>query len=62
MADLIVRQIKSHITSKKQHVRTLRAMGLGKMNSSRRLPDNPAVRGMVFAVRHLVEVTEVPSE
>ena len=57
--ELIVKQIKSHITSKKEHVGTLRALGLGKMNRTSRLPDNPCVRGMVFAVRHLVEVTPV---
>ena len=33
-------------------------LGLGKMNSSRVLPDNPSVRGAVHRVRHLVEVTE----
>ena len=55
-SELIVRQVRSHITSQKQHVATLRALGLGKMNSTRRLPDNEAVRGMLFSVRHLVEV------
>ena len=29
--ELIVKQVKSHITSKKQHVATLRALGLGKV-------------------------------
>jgi large subunit ribosomal protein L30 len=55
--ELVVKQIKSQITSKQEHVRTLRALGLGKMNRTRTLPDNPCVRGMLFAVRHLVEVT-----
>jgi len=54
--DLIVKQVRSQITSPKTHKATLRALGLGKMNREKRLPDNPAVRGMIFAVRHLVEV------
>jgi large subunit ribosomal protein L30 len=60
--ELIVRQVRSQITSQKRHVATLKALGLGKMNRTRRLPDNPAVRGMLFAVRHLVEVTPAEDE
>ena len=37
---------------------TVRGLGLGKMHSTVELPDNPSVRGMIHAVRHLVEVTE----
>ena len=55
---LIVKQINSTIGSQKQHVRTIKALGLGKINRVRTLPDNPSVRGMLHHVRHLVEVTE----
>ncbi|NLO73192.1 MAG: 50S ribosomal protein L30 [candidate division WS1 bacterium] len=58
-SELKVRQVRSHITSKQEHVATLRALGLGKINSCTRVPDNEAVRGMLSAVRHLVEVTPV---
>jgi large subunit ribosomal protein L30 len=54
--ELIVRQVRSTIGAKPQHEKTIKALGLGRLNSSRRLPDNPAVRGMLAKVRHLVEV------
>ncbi len=34
------------------------SMGLRKMNRTRRYPDRPEIRGMIFAVKHLVKVTE----
>ncbi|HEY3398318.1 MAG TPA: 50S ribosomal protein L30 [Armatimonadota bacterium] len=55
--ELIVKQTGSTIGAQLQHKRTIRALGLGKLNRTRRLPDNPAVRGMLHHVRHLVEVT-----
>lgn len=33
----------------------LRGLGLRKMNQSRELEDTPAVRGLIYKVRHLVE-------
>jgi large subunit ribosomal protein L30 len=39
----------------------LRTLGLGKMHRTVELPNNPAVRGMVKKVIHLVKVEEVPS-
>jgi large subunit ribosomal protein L30 len=41
---------------------TVRALGLGKMNSSSILPDNDQVRGMARKISHLVEVLEVEGE
>ena len=38
---------------------TVAAMGLRKLNHFVILPDNDAVRGMIFTVKHLVEVQEV---
>jgi large subunit ribosomal protein L30 len=34
------------------------SMGLRKLNRTRRYPDRPEIRGMIFAVKHLVNVTE----
>ena len=34
------------------------SMGLRKMNDTKRLPDRPEIRGMIFAVKHLVTVVE----
>jgi large subunit ribosomal protein L30 len=33
-------------------------LGLGKIRRTRTLEDTPAVRGMIRAVQHLVEVVE----
>jgi large subunit ribosomal protein L30 len=39
--------------------RTVKALGLGKINRSIEQVDNPAVRGMIFKVKHLVDVEEI---
>ena len=39
--------------------RTLEALGLRKTNSSNIVPDNAAIRGMIFVVKHLVKVEKV---
>jgi large subunit ribosomal protein L30 len=51
-----VTQVKSAIGRIEPQKRTIKALGLGKISSSSVLPDNPAVRGMVAAVAHLVRV------
>jgi large subunit ribosomal protein L30 len=38
---------------------TVRALGLRRIGQTVELPDDPAVRGQVRAVRYLVEVEEV---
>lgn len=53
---LKVRQIRSGIGFDKTQKATLRSLGLRKLNQVVELPDNPAVRGMVYAVRHLVVI------
>jgi len=58
---LTVRQIRSGIGFDKTQKATLRAMGLGKVGSRRELPDNRAVRGMIFKIQHLVVVEEPDS-
>lgn len=51
--------VKSTIASKPAQRATVQAMGLKKLNSFVTLPDNDAVRGMIFRVRHLVCVDEI---
>ncbi len=41
--------------------RTVRALGLGKLQKTVLRPDNDQVRGMCRAVEHLLEVEEVNS-
>lgn len=55
MADLKIRQVRSGLGSPRKIRRTLRALGLRHQRSVVQ-PDSPAVRGMIFKVRHLVEV------
>jgi len=55
-ATLHVRQIKSGIGFNGQQRATLKALGLGKVGRSRELPDNPAVRGMLAKIPHLLSV------
>lgn len=38
---------------------TVKTLGLRKLNSTVVQPDNPAIRGMVEKVKHLVEVKEI---
>lgn len=56
---LRVTLVKSAIGFNKDQKRTVTALGLNKLNSSNELPDNSAVRGMIFKVKHLVRVEEV---
>jgi large subunit ribosomal protein L30 len=55
---LRVRQIRSANRKPDIQAATLRGLGLGKIRRERTLEDTPAVRGMIYAVRHLVEVVE----
>lgn len=55
---LKVTQVKSGISCPEDQKRTLKALGLGKMHRTVEQVDNEAVRGMLFKVKHLVEVVE----
>ena len=55
---LHIKQVKSSISCPADQGKTLRALGLGKIGRTVDQVDNPAVRGMIFKVKHLVEVTE----
>jgi large subunit ribosomal protein L30 len=53
-----VRQIRSAARKPEIQAATLRGLGLKKMHSVRTLEDTKAVRGMIRAVQHLVEVVK----
>ncbi|WP_319472031.1 50S ribosomal protein L30 [uncultured Pseudodesulfovibrio sp.] len=55
---LKVKQIKSKIACKPDQVKTLEALGLHKIRQVKEHEDNAVIRGMIYKVRHLVEVTE----
>ncbi len=56
---LRVTQVKSSIGRKYDQEKTLRALGLGKIGKSVEQVDNESVRGMIFKVKHLVEVENI---
>ena len=58
MAELKITLIKSPIGRKPNQRLTVKALGLGKLNSSVVQKDNPAIRGMVRTISHLVKVEE----
>ena len=53
-----VRQIRSANRKPDIQLQTLKGLGLGKIRRTRTLEDTPAVRGMIRAVQHLVEVVD----
>jgi large subunit ribosomal protein L30 len=58
---LVVTQVRSGIGTKPKHRGTLRALGLGRIGKTNRLPDRPEIRGMIARVPHLITVTETGS-
>ena len=59
MAQLKVTLIKSPIGAIPKHKKTVAALGLKKIRQSNLHQDNPAIRGMLHHVKHLVKVEEV---
>ena len=53
-----VRWIKSISGRPERQRKTIRALGFKRLNQVVSLPDQPAVRGMIQSVIHLVEVVE----
>ncbi len=51
--------VKSAIGYQKKQKATIAALGLKKLGQMIEHQDTPQIRGMVFAVRHLVQVEEV---
>jgi large subunit ribosomal protein L30 len=53
---------KSIIGRPEKHRKTVRSLGLRKLNKTVVLKDTPSVRGMVKQVSHLLEVKESNNE
>jgi len=53
-----VTQVKSANRKPAIQTATLKGLGLGKLHRTRTLEDTPSVRGMIHAVKHLVQVVE----
>ena len=59
MGKLKVTQRKSAIDRPREQKATVRALGLHRINDTVIKEDRPEIRGMIAAVRHLVDVEEV---
>lgn len=55
---IVVVQTGSVTAVKPGMVATLKGLGLGKPRARRVLQDTPAIRGMIWKVRHLVKVED----
>jgi large subunit ribosomal protein L30 len=57
-----VKLVRSGAGRKKTQRLTLEGLGLTRMNRVRFLKDTPAIRGMLYKVNHLIEVTPQTGE
>jgi large subunit ribosomal protein L30 len=55
---LRIRQTKSASGHKAYHAATVRALGIRRMHQVVEHTDTPQIRGMIFKIRHLVQVDE----
>lgn len=59
MAKLMITWVKSDIGYEESQRKTIKALGLRRLNQSVKHDDSPAIRGMAMKVKHLVRVEEV---
>ena len=55
---LKITQIHSVICCTPKQRATMKALGFTKINQTKEMPDNQAIRGMIQVVKHLVKVEE----
>ena len=59
MSKLKITQVRSVIGRPQKHRLILKSLGLRRNQTSVVQEDSPGIRGMVFKVKHLVQVEEV---
>ena len=59
MSKIRIKQIKSQIKYSERQQRTIRALGLRKINQSVEAEATPQILGMVEKVKHLVSVENI---
>jgi large subunit ribosomal protein L30 len=59
MSKVKITQVKSTIKRPEVQKRTMQALGLGKMNKSVEQELNPAIEGMIRAVKHMIVVENI---
>lgn len=62
MAKLNITWVKSGIGNRQDQRRTLKALGLRRLNQSVTHSDSASIRGMINKVRHLIKVEEKADE
>jgi len=55
---LRLKWVRSAICAPVKHKRVVRGLGFTRLNQVIERPDNPAIRGMVAKVPHLVEIVK----
>jgi large subunit ribosomal protein L30 len=58
-AKIRIELVRSLIGQKPMHKKTIKALGLGKINSFVEQADSPMIRGMTRQVSHLIKVEEL---
>ena len=58
MKKIVIKQIKSGIGKPEKHKKIIRGLGLRKIGHTVLREDTPEIRGMVWKIKHLVEVSE----
>ena len=58
MSNVVITQRKSRNGADKRQLDTLRSLGLRKIGQTVEHSDTPQLRGMIYKVRHLVEISE----
>ena len=58
MAAVKITQVRSSNGANPRQRASLRTLGLGKIGRSAAREDDPTVRGLIYSVRHLVEVSD----
>ena len=58
MTAVKITQRRSRNGSTKRQVETLRSLGLRRIGQSVEREDSPQLRGMLYKIRHLVEISE----
>jgi large subunit ribosomal protein L30 len=56
---VMITQVRSAIKRPQDQVRTIEALGLGKINRSVEKEMTPQIAGMINKVKHLIEVKEL---
>ena len=59
MSKVKITQVKSHIDRPQRQKDTIKALGLGKINKSKIVENNPQVQGMINSVAHLISVENI---